>query len=77
MQVIAPLRRASVLLAAAEGPNDGLVSVESARWGEYLGTLHIDHFVQTPDLAYACPGRPFDALGFYLRLLEDLARRGF
>jgi hypothetical protein len=23
-----------------EGPNDGLVSVRSAMWGEYLGTLH-------------------------------------
>lgn len=23
-----------------EGPNDGLVSVESAKWGTYLGTLH-------------------------------------
>lgn len=23
-----------------EGQNDGLVSVESAKWGEYRGTLH-------------------------------------
>jgi hypothetical protein len=23
-----------------EGPNDGLVSIESAKWGTYLGTLH-------------------------------------
>lgn len=27
-----------------EGPNDGLVSVHSARWGTYLGTLeHVNH----------------------------------
>ncbi|EIW86887.1 alpha beta-hydrolase [Coniophora puteana RWD-64-598 SS2] len=27
-----------------EGPNDGLVSVESAKWGTYLGTLqHVNH----------------------------------
>ncbi|EKM84197.1 hypothetical protein AGABI1DRAFT_32518, partial [Agaricus bisporus var. burnettii JB137-S8] len=33
----------SVILAK-EGPNDGLVSVESAKWGTYLGTLsHVNH----------------------------------
>lgn len=35
----------SVILAK-EGPNDGLVSVSSAKWGEYRGTLlgvnHLD-----------------------------------
>jgi triacylglycerol lipase len=35
----------SVILSS-EGPNDGLVSVESAKWGKYLGTLegvnHLD-----------------------------------
>lgn len=30
-------------LRALEGPNDGLVSVESARWGEVVGTLEADH----------------------------------
>ena len=34
------------VILAAEGPNDGLVSVESAKWGEYRGTLigvnHLD-----------------------------------
>jgi triacylglycerol lipase len=75
--VIPPLRRAAALLASVEGPNDGLVSTASARWGEYLGTIRADHFVQTPDLAYTCAGQSFDALEFYVRLLEDLARRGF
>lgn len=33
----------SVILAA-EGPNDGLVSVESAKWGKYVGTVEgVDH----------------------------------
>jgi triacylglycerol lipase len=75
--VVPPLRRAAALMTAAEGPNDGMVSVASSRWGEYLGTLHADHFVQTPDLAFPCPSQQFDHLGFYVRLLEDLARRGF
>jgi triacylglycerol lipase len=75
-QVIPPLRRGCNLLTPIEGPNDGLVSVASARWGEYLGTIPVDHFVQTPDHLLPVPTQPFDALGFYFRLLEDLARRG-
>ena len=71
------LRRAWSLLTAVEGPNDGLVSLESARWGECLGVLHADHFAQTPDRVFVRPDEDFDALGFYLRLIEDLARRGF
>lgn len=27
-----------------EGPNDGLVSVESCKWGKYMGCLDADHF---------------------------------
>jgi triacylglycerol esterase/lipase EstA (alpha/beta hydrolase family) len=71
------LRRAWSLLTATEGPNDGLVSVASARWGTYLGTLHVDHFGQTPDMDFTHPAENFDPLGFYVRLLQDLARRGF
>jgi triacylglycerol lipase len=71
------LRRAWSLLSAVEGPNDGMVSLESARWGECLGVIHADHFAQTPDRVFVRPGEDFDALGFYFRLLEDLARRGF
>jgi pimeloyl-ACP methyl ester carboxylesterase len=71
------LRRAWSLLTAMEGPNDGMVSTASAMWGEYLGTLYADHFAQTPDMTFVRPGEDFDALGFYFRLLENLARRGF
>jgi triacylglycerol lipase len=70
------LRRAWGLLTAAEGPNDGLVSADSARWGEYLGTLAVDHFGQAPDGRFARPGEDFDSLGFFSRLIEDLAWRG-
>lgn len=71
------LRRAWTLLTPIEGPNDGMVSVASATWGEYLGTLHADHYAQTPDATFVRPGENFDHLGFYSRLVEDLARRGF
>jgi triacylglycerol lipase len=70
------LRRSWNLLTPLEGPNDGIVSVKSARWGEELGTLAVDHFAQTPDLLYIRPDENFDTLGFYSRLVADLARRG-
>ena len=31
-------------ISKAEGPNDGLVSVKSARWGRHLATWHADHW---------------------------------
>ncbi len=70
------LRRAWNILTPLEGPNDGIVSVSSARWGENLGTLGVDHFAQTPDGLFIRPDENFDVLGFYSRLTEDLARRG-
>jgi hypothetical protein len=36
----------------------------------------VDHFGQSPDGRFARPGEDFDALGFFSRLTEDLARRG-
>jgi triacylglycerol lipase len=71
-----PLRRPWNLLTSAEGPNDGLVSVASARWGDYLGTLAVDHFGQSPDGRFVRPGEDFDSLRFFSRLVEDLAWRG-
>jgi triacylglycerol lipase len=71
------LRRAWNILTPIEGPNDGMVSVGSARWGEYLGTVYADHFAQTPDSLFLRAGEDFDPVGFYSRMIEDLARRGF
>lgn len=71
------LRRAWNILTTLEGPNDGMVSLTSARWGEYLGTVQADHFAQTPDAVFLRQGEDFDALGFYIRVVENLARRGF
>ena len=70
------LRRAWNILTPAEGPNDGLVSMNSATWGEVLGTLSVDHFAQTPDGLFVRPGENFDALNFYSSVIEDLAHRG-
>jgi triacylglycerol lipase len=70
------LRRAWNILTPLEGANDGIVSVRSARHGEDLGTLAADHFAQTPDGLFIRPDENWDVLGFYSRLVEDLARRG-
>jgi triacylglycerol lipase len=71
------LRRAWTILTAAEGPNDAMVSVKSARWGEFLGTVSADHFAQTPDGLFVREGETFDSLAFFARIVEHLARRGF
>jgi triacylglycerol lipase len=70
------LRRGWGIITPQEGPNDGIVSVRSARWGEELGTIAVDHFAQTPDGLFIRPNENFDTLGFYSRLIEALARRG-
>ncbi|KAI9094684.1 Alpha/Beta hydrolase protein [Phlyctochytrium arcticum] len=40
---IYPLRLTYEYLAFKDGPNDGLVTVDSSRWGEYIRTLRADH----------------------------------
>lgn len=56
------------------GDNDGLVSVDSARWGAYRGELPTDHGGAVGQL----PGKsPFDHLRFYEDLARDLYRMGF
>lgn len=52
-----------------EGLNDGYVSVQSARWGCFLGTLPVDHLRQVG--VRIGPGAPFDEKAFFL----DLCRR--
>ena len=58
-----------------EGENDGLVSVESSRWGTYLGTAsadHLDEIGKSP----ASPILAFDHLTFYVELVTFLANGG-
>ena len=52
-----------------EGLNDGYVSVRSARWGRFLGTLRVDHLRQVG--VHIGPGAPFNEKSFFL----DLCRR--
>jgi triacylglycerol lipase len=62
-------------LYRAEGENDGFVSVQSARWGTFLGTVDAGHAQQVGMNAALNPG--FDANAFYCSVVEMLAREGF
>ena len=42
-EMLYALRFSYDLIAPTEGPNDGLVSVRSAKWGEILGEWNCDH----------------------------------
>ncbi|RSH94528.1 hypothetical protein EHS25_004332 [Saitozyma podzolica] len=75
----------SVILAK-EGPNDGLVSVHSAKWGEYRGTLlgvnHLDLVGWVNHVRYVISGwtgNPiaFKPATFYLEISDYLAEQGF
>ena len=62
-----------LIIYFTEGANDGMVSVESAKWGKWLGVLDGDH--------YGVIGQPlgltsFDYLGFFLSEARRLEREG-
>jgi triacylglycerol lipase len=44
--LLSMFRQSHAIIQRVEGPNDGLVSVESSKWGTYKGTLvdvsHLD-----------------------------------
>eukprot|EP00027_Filamoeba_sp_ATCC50430_P007345 CAMPEP_0168551398 /NCGR_PEP_ID=MMETSP0413-20121227/6152_1 /TAXON_ID=136452 /ORGANISM="Filamoeba nolandi, Strain NC-AS-23-1" /LENGTH=232 /DNA_ID=CAMNT_0008581923 /DNA_START=599 /DNA_END=1293 /DNA_ORIENTATION=- len=40
---LSPMRLFHRKLHEVEGPNDGVVSVRSAQWGDFLGTVPLDH----------------------------------
>jgi len=73
------------IISPVEGPNDGLVSAESSRWGEYKGTLnhvsHLDLINWTNRLRWyfwQMTGRKrnFNAIAFYLSIADMLAKEG-
>ncbi|VVT58302.1 uncharacterized protein SAPINGB_P006138 [Magnusiomyces paraingens] len=77
---------AQKVIYSEEGPNDGLVSVASARWGHYLGTIenvnHLDliNWPNSFDLMWAHlihRKPPFNAIAMYLSITDMLAREGF
>lgn len=57
-----------------EGINDGIVSVRSARWGRYLGTVNADHARQVGIRSRLAAH--FDSNEFYASIAEKLADEG-
>ncbi|CAL8582850.1 lipase 2 [Xanthoria parietina] len=78
-------KRSHRIVEREEGANDGLVSVESSRWGEYKGTLvnvsHLDLINWTNRLRWLVwemtgNKRNFNAIAFYLDIGDMLAKEG-
>jgi triacylglycerol lipase len=69
-------RHSHRLITAAEGPNDGLVSVASAQWGEHLGTWTADHFLTINRRLAPRPGDGKQVIGLWMAILERLVAEG-
>ncbi|ANB11135.1 Tgl2p [Sugiyamaella lignohabitans] len=79
------LKYSADYIKSVEGDNDGLVSVESAKWGEYLGTIencdHLDvvnlvgvtHWLKWATFQKSS----FNAIALYLHIMDSLAKKGF
>lgn len=75
-EIIDPVFSASFrLLDAVEGDNDGVVSVESARWGTFLGELPADHMDEVGQVADLI-NPAFDAQDFYVSEAARLFEAG-
>ena len=83
--LLSPFRPSWRIIEQVEGPNDGLVSVESSQWGDYRGTLvdvsHLDLINWTNRVKWAAREwvgmkRPFNAIALYLDIADMLAKEG-
>ena len=84
--ILSVFRVSHDLVEVLEGPNDGLVSVSSSKWGSYKGTLmgvtHLDLINWTNRLKrllaeMTLMKQDFNAIAFYLAIADMLAREGF
>ena len=59
--------------------NDGLVTVQSARWGTFLGCVPADHFDEVGQIAHQGADRfsGFDHIALYRDLVRRLRNDGF
>ncbi|MCB9481154.1 MAG: alpha/beta fold hydrolase [Desulfobacteraceae bacterium] len=71
-----------LIMLVKEGANDGLVGVESAKWGNFKGvksgawySAGVDHLNIVDQMFGITPG--FDAPAFYVGIVSDLKNRGF
>jgi len=71
-----------LVMLTYEGPNDSMVSVKSAQWGDFHGTMKsawyspgVDHFNSADQMFGITPG--IDIPGFYVNIAQGLKKRGF
>lgn len=69
------LKPSHTTVLAAEGPNDGLVSVRSSTWGHHLGSARADHFTVAGQGRWGVA--TYDATGMIKWIIDDLANRGY
>ncbi|TPX12208.1 uncharacterized protein E0L32_007094 [Thyridium curvatum] len=83
--LFSPFRQSHRVIEQLEGPNDGLVSVQSSKWGAYKGTLvdvsHLDLINWSNRLRWAVKkwmgqDKMFNAIAFYLDIADMLAKEG-
>lgn len=75
-EVVSPMFWASYqLVKLTSGPNDGLVPIDSAVWGEHLGVMPADHLDEV-GLLFGMSGT-FDHEDFYLTEARRLSDAGF
>ena len=63
------------ILKIAQGPSDGLVTIESAKWGDYRGEMIADHIDEVGQIA-GVTDPDFDHRAWYLARVRDLAAEG-
>ncbi|KAG0212342.1 hypothetical protein BGX28_006486 [Mortierella sp. GBA30] len=75
----APLGFPWEVIKAKEGDNDGLVSTQSARWGQYVETVEADHWDLNNRwrLKIGYSQKPFDAVELYMNVATRLFKSGY
>jgi triacylglycerol lipase len=65
--------------AVGDGPQDGMVTVPSAKWGTFRGCFPADHLDEVGQAHKTGPNTytGFDHLAFYRTVASELAARGF
>jgi triacylglycerol lipase len=78
--VLSPVSAILSLATAPSTPlNDGLVTLDSAQWGTFLGCVPADHFDEVCQIAGESPGlgNDFDCLGLFKNLGDMLTVDGY
>lgn len=75
---LAPFARLLERGDPARWVNDGLITVESARWGRFMGCVPADHFDEVGQIAHRGPVREsgFDHVVFYRDMVRRLRQEG-